>query len=557
VRTGRSAGSALQVALAIVLTGAAAPEAPAPPAQKTEAPAPAAEKADAAKTDATRTDSAKAEAPAAPPAKKEVVQPATPKMYDEAVAAHGRRDHAEAVVLLYRWLSGAPKSSENYDLVQHLMAEDLADLGLYQAAIAREVAVARNRARPELLPDALVRLRKWSEKVPFDEGRVYGELLHGTDFGSIEGPMAAWVFYQQGVLDLKNGDERWAALRFAQIPPTDPLTYRARLLIAAAHAAQQPDEMLKEFEALAGPTVAARRAALEHLATHDAAIEIDLKAADASIPADVRNDARIQAARLHYDRGEFQEALDQYESLDLPELDPGRGQLYLEQAWTLYRLGFGGRAMGLLAALDAPSFRKLFLPDKYLLRAFIFKDVCQLLTAKSVARGLGRRYRTTLDAIKERRPLTEDPTLVSAALEKGAPRRTAALVTQLKGEREILTGLAGRFSRYGFAKSLGEFYATSIAEAERERQLAIEQGVIEMADALLHDAEQVSLLDYEVGLALYRRDRGGGPTSPLVFEDVTPREGQEAYAFDGEYWNDELLEYRFNLENRCAGGARP
>jgi hypothetical protein len=411
-----------------------------------------------------------------------------------------------------------------------MLAEHLAAIGLYQAAIAREVAVARNRARPELLPEALTRLRKWTTQVPYDEARVMAELLHGTDFGSIEGPIATWVAYQQGIIDLKDGDERWAFLRFGQIPPKDPLTARARLLVAAAHVDQPGDDILKEFEAIAN---------------------------DSANPTDVRNDARIQAARLRYERGDYQEALKLYNSIDLPELDPGRGQLYLEMAWTLYRLGLGGRAMGLLAALDAPSFRHLFLPDKYLLRAFIFKDACQLLTAKSLARELTRRYRATLERIKQRQPLTDDPILVGVALEKGAPRRADAYVQQLKQERDQLGSLAGYFARSGLAKNLSTFYSAALAEGERQRQLALEQGVIDAADTLLHDAEQVTLLDYEVGLALYRRDRGSGPTSPLVFEDVRPKHDEEAYEFDGEYWNDELLDYRFQLDDRCAGGARP
>lgn len=451
-------------------------------------------------------------------------EPVTPDaLYAQALEAHGRGDHSKAATLLFSWLAGTSAAVENYDLAQHLLAEELAAQGLLHAAVVREVAVARNRARPELLPEALERLQRWTDQAPVDDGRVFAELIHETDFGPLPPSVAAWVAFQQGALDLKEGHEDWAKARFAQIPEGTALKARARLLLAVLHVDAAPDDVLKELESLA--------------AEPGAAVE-------------VRNDARIQAARLRYDRGDFQQALTLYEAVDLPELDPGRGQIRLEQAWALYRLGAGGRAMGRLAALDAPSFRGLFLPDKYLLRAFIFKDACQLLAAKVAARGLTRRYRTSLDAIQQRRSLTADADLLRGVSDKGVARRLERLQGQLEQERRIAERIPG-----DLGKHLMGLYAVETAEIDRQRQLARERDIVEVADSLLHDAEQVQLIDYEVGLALYRRDHGAPPPSPLAFESDDVQAGEESYDFDGEYWNDELEDYRFHLENRCGSGV--
>jgi len=54
--------------------------------------------------------------------------------------------------------------------------------------------------------------------------------------------------------------------------------------------------------------------------------EFDRLAQDAKAPLPVRNDARLDAARLEYEQKEFEKALLDYDSVELPLLDPGRGE---------------------------------------------------------------------------------------------------------------------------------------------------------------------------------------------------------------------------------------
>jgi hypothetical protein len=465
------------------------------------------------------------EADAPPPAA------ATRQLYDEALAAHGKGNPRKGAALFFQWLRGSPRTAEAYDSAQHLLAEELHSLGLLHAALVYETTVIRSRARPELLPAALDRLQAWAAEAPHDEDRFEAEALRGGDFGGVEGPVKAYVAFEQGAADLRAGQDRWSEARFAELPESSPFRFRARLLTAAVRLSR------------GGPA-------------EEALHELHELATDKSSPREVRNEARISAARLRFEAGEFEQALQLYDAVDLPELDPGRGQIYLEEAWTHYRAGQGGKAMGLLAALEAPSFRNLFLPEKFLLRALIYKDACHWLTAKRTARGLLRRYAGSLQAIQDRLPLLDDAQLAEAALQKGAGRRAAQLVAQLAKERDKLDRLASAWKDSGLWDSLAELYAGAQAEAERKRQLELERGVIRAADELLRAAEQVSLVDYEVGLALYRRARQA-PKSQLAFQTVDPERDEVAYGFDGEYWNDELPALRFGLKNRCAEGVAP
>ena len=456
--------------------------------------------------------------------------PANQELYDRALAAHAAHDPRTAAGLLYSWLKAAPRTANNYPTAEHLLAEDLQALGLTHAALVYEGDVVRDRAQPELLPAALANLEEWTRSTPHDEERVEAELLHGNDFGELDGAARAYVAFVQGSLDLRAGEDRWAQARFAELPESSPYRARARLLNIAVKLQRGSPAALADFEALA---------------------------ADDKAPRETRNEAHIEAGRLRFEHGDFAEALAHYQAVDLPELDPGRGQLYLEEAWAEYRLGQGSRAMGLLAALDAPSYKALFLPEKFLLRALLFKDACQWLGAKRAARALLVHYAPSLAAIHDRTPLTQDPVMAAAALQKGSGKRTAQLVERLSLERNALEKNSADWAASGLGPRLGELYSQEQGEAERRRALELQRGALRVADELLAAAEQVGLADYEVGLALYRRGRETAPGTALTFADEKAGPGEVGYQFDGEYWNDELPALRFSLTNRCALPVAP
>jgi hypothetical protein len=81
-------------------------------------------------------------------------------------------------------------------------------------------------------------------------------------------------------------------------------------------------------------------------------------------------------------------------------------------------------------------------------------------------------------------------------------------------------------------------------------QARLAEAVRQQADTLLRAAEQVRLMEYEVGLKLYERvKKGSRPPPPAEEALLQPR--QVAFTFDGEYWNDELKSYRVRIESRC------
>jgi hypothetical protein len=478
-------------------------------------------------------------APASPPAapaseakeaapEKETPPPPPEKVsdevFDKALADYFAGNPRAAAGPLHAWLSAAPRTHENYAWGQYFLARSLIDLGFTHAGGVYLSRIARERSNPNVLPRALETLRELTDR-PHDEVMIDEQVFGALDLGFLPEEAGAYAHYQQGLVDLRVGNERWASTHFSKLPEGSAEASRARfaLLVTRLREVKEPnDELIEDFLALSK---------------------------DEKLTRESRNEAALAVARLRYERQDYKGALAAYERVKLPELDPGRATLYLEEAWTRYKLGEPRAAMGILTTLDAPSFRDEFLPDKYLLRALIYRDLCHYLPAKRAAKELTRRYADSLEAIRSREDLTQDARLRRAASAHGATKRAARYLEVLELEGERLGRYAGSFGERLYTH-LTKTYDLAHAEAQRVYQARLEEAVRQEADTLLRAAEQVRLMEYEVGLKLYERVKKGSKlVAPPEEEQLSP--SQVGFTFDGEYWNDELRSYRVRLESRC------
>lgn len=509
-----------QPAPAAANPGAPAPAPAATPGTPAAAPAPA-------KTEATAPAPAEGQAAPAPAPKAEEPPPpekVDPKLFDEALSKYFNGDARGAAGPLFAWLAATPKTDDNYAWGQYFLARSLIDLGLTHAGAVYLARIARERTNPNVLPRALETLKDLTDK-PHDEVMIDEQVFAALDLGFLEQEAGAYAHYQQGLVDLRVGNERWANTHFAKLDEGSAEASRAKfaLLVTRLKTVKEPsEELITDFLALSQ---------------------------DEKLTREARNEAALAVARLRYERKDFKSALEAYSRVQLPELDPGRATLYLEEAWTRYKLGELRASLGILTTLDAPSFRDEFLPEKYLLRALIFRDLCHYLPAKRAAKELTRRFADSLDAIAERDDLTQDLRLRRAAEAHGSTKRASRYKELLELESERLGRYAGSFGDR-LQSHLTKLYALSLGEAERVYQTRLAEAVRQEADTLLRAAEQVRLMEYEVGLKLYERVKKGSKVV-LPAEEVLLKADQVAFEFEGEYWNDELKSYRVRIDSRC------
>jgi hypothetical protein len=447
-----------------------------------------------------------------------------PKIFDEALKDYFDNKQEQAARKLYAFIESTPPTDENFAWAQYFLARCLIDLNLRHGGAVYLAKVAHERSNPQVLPKTLEALKVLTQ-VPHDEVLIDEQIFGSLDLGFLPDSVSDYANYQQGLVDLRVGNERWARTHFVKLDEDGVEASRAKfalLVTRLRNAKQVDDQMIDDFLELSK---------------------------DQKLTQEARNEARLAVARLRYEKKDYEGALKAYDMVQLPSLDPGRATLYLEEAWTRYNLGQLRATIGLLTTLDAPSFRDEFLPDKYILRALVFRDLCQYLPAKRAAKELTRRFSDSLEAIRERDDLTQDFRLRRAANSHGTTRRTAKFLESLNLEGEQLGRHAGGFGERLY-KHLQKVYDLAHAEAERLYQQRLQDAVREEADRLLRADEQVRLMEYEVGLKLYERVKRG---AKLVQPEKQPAltSAQIAFKFTGEYWNDELRSYRVTIPSRC------
>jgi tetratricopeptide (TPR) repeat protein len=473
-------------------------------------------------------------APTQPAAATEAAQPppkVDPKTFDEALRDYFDGKPEPAARKLYAFIESTPPTDENYAWAQYFLGRCLIDLNLRHAGAVYLAKVAHERSNPQVLPKTLEALKVLTQ-VPHDEVLVDEQIFGSLDLGFLPESVSDYAHYQQGLVDLRVGNERWANTHFVKLEEGGVEASRAQFALLVTRLRNSKgvvdDKMIDDFLELSK---------------------------DEKLTQEARNEARLAVARLRYEKKDYEGALKAYDMVQLPSLDPGRATLYLEEAWTRYNLGQLRATIGLLTTLDAPSFRDEFLPDKYILRALVYRDLCQYLPAKRAAKELTRRFGDSLEAIRERDDLTQDPRLRRAASSHGATKRASRFLESLNVEGELLGRHAGGFGDRLY-KHLTRVYDLAHAEGQRIYDQRLRESVREEADKLLRASEQVRLMEYEVGLKLYERIKKG---SKLVLpeKEVAVTSAQLAFKFDGEYWNDELRSYRVSIPSRCLEEGAP
>src|SRR5262249_31161817 len=265
---------------------AAAPAAAgAAPAPKPAAPAQA-----GARPPAGAPAPAAAAAPAAAgqqPAQAQGTEPppkVDPKIFDEALKDYFDNKQEQAARKLYAFIESTPPTDENYSWAQYFLARCLIDLSLRHAGAVYLAKVAHERSNPQVLPKTLEALKVLT-LVPHDEVLVDEQIFGSLDLGFLPESVSDYANYQQGLVDLRVGNERWARTHFVKLEEDGVEASRAKfalLVTRLKNAKNVDDQVIDDFLELSK---------------------------DEKLTLEARNEARLAVARLRYEKKDFEGAL--------------------------------------------------------------------------------------------------------------------------------------------------------------------------------------------------------------------------------------------------------
>jgi len=288
--------------------------------------------------------------------------------------------------------------------------------------------------------------------------------------------------------------------------------------------------------------------------------------------------AYMALARIAYEATNYDGALFYYGKV--PKLSPRRSTALFESSWTFFLKNDYNRAVGAFHSLHSPFYQQWYYPDLYILEATVYLNLCRFGDSKEALAAFKKAYldlqpllekylnETTepkayyegVVSIYNRRGTGEDLGLpmafVQAILNDITFHNNHRYITNLAAEEVALrTNVA----------ALGEFGTTVHDQVTSARENQIITAGIEVRDRLIklnEDLTEWSIkadeIDFEIDGA-----RAEEAKRKLINPDYVPKgpaqgttlfvvaDDWQYWPFEGEYWVDEIANYRSFLRSEC------
>jgi len=427
----------------------------------------------------------------------------------------------KACPYLYRYTSAYTPDAPDYEWAEFFLGVSLMKLGYTHAASDILARLVSRKPNPRIVEYSMEIFETLSRTQPFDSDLIITQTVCDQEFGYAEGNLSDFINYHQGVYDWEHGFMSWGDEHFARIKPGTYYHYKYLNQKALLKIYQnKPEEAVPLLEQM-------------------------LSSACTDEP--LKDEARRTLARLLYEQGKFTESDRLYQAIEENIL--AQSQNLLERAWAHYRLGNPEKAMGLLYAFEAPSFRNSLTPEYYMLKSFIYKDVCHYQSALEVVDEFKGHYGASLTGIYRRGKMSENNELLLLLLNRKSIKQTWDFIGLLEKERSRCADFKGGGTDEFFTY-LDGIYALKIQQSTSRLKAQIEPEYEKYADALLQYEEEAHLMAYEIGLDMYQR-----VNQYHYAQDEKPdrntSQGIVVYPFQGEFWNDELAALKVVLPNKC------
>lgn len=445
------------------------------------------------------------------------------EVFTEAVRLSLDEEHADSARHAHHYMVSTNLDNERYDRAQKLLAENLEALGLQYAASLFYLNIAEKRRDVVIVDDAVAALERLISQPGYDQASLVSGFVASADITGLGEQQRAFVAYHQGLDSLRRGLDGWAKERFADIPTSSPYRHRATYA--------------RVVRTLAGYDLEAAEEGLRELLEHD------------DLPEGLRGDIHRSLARIAFEQQRFDEALDEYEEIrHTANEDP---KLLLEMAWSHYYRGDYQRALGLLMALDAPTYSGLIAPERYLLEALSLKQLCQFEPAGKAAIRLRTRHGEAIDDLYAGVPIEVSTAIRRAARHREAGREVAAFRRRVNLEARRFEQLRDSLGP-NLSQKLDGIYEHGLAEAKRREDDELYEEMFSVSEELLNADEGVRLVLHELAVSALRgRQRDGAV--PLRTRVEIPVGGETVFFwFDGEFWTDEIDDLVVPMEDRCV-----
>jgi hypothetical protein len=285
---------------------------------------------------------------------------------------------------------------------------------------------------------------------------------------------------------------------------------------------------------------------------------------------ETRELAMLGLGRLHYGRGEYQEASAAYEGV--PRYSRYWDQALFENGFARFQNEDFGGALGSLQALHAPQFAGAFQPESWILKATVYYFSCLFDEVKTTLAAYDEVYGPMAKQLEpfvgEDMELIPAFNLVSATENRRLPRPVYLWIRNNERIREVMRVLAAVDEEKRTLSGAGAWKgsalaAQTVAALEDVRNTLLQVGgtlarsrLREAADNLRTFSDQAEII--RVQTALDQKDllQSGVDQKTLltrqsIYRPAMPGPAWNYWKFQGEFWIDEIGYYQYTLKRGC------
>ena len=137
--------------------------------------------------------------------------------FREGYRLFSKKKHLDACARLYAFLSQRSSNDENYDWARFFLGISLYELGFSHAAADTLSELVARKPNVRIVSYSLEVLEDITRTKPFDWETIVLNGLVDQDFGFVDGDLADFVHYYQGLYDWRHGYLEWGGSHFRAI----------------------------------------------------------------------------------------------------------------------------------------------------------------------------------------------------------------------------------------------------------------------------------------------------------------------------------------------------
>lgn len=471
----------------------------------------------------------------------------------EAKKSFNNGDYPKAAVLFYEQTSN--KASRDVALAG--LGETLFKMRLFYSAAKFYTDLLNLRSTSGIGRAALAKLGMIDSEIGLGQSHVSYILKSKVESGGIPGPAQGFFFYYKGVELFAQRNFKKAFEYFKNIDENSSYFIRAQFHLGVIAT------FLGQLEAGISYLEKIKNLSLGHEDRENLLEEINLN-----------------LARIYYESEKYQEAISYYAMI--PRESDNWLEALFESAWAFFMIGNPNHTLGNIHTIHSPFFDYRFYPESHVLQAITFLRQCRYDEVKTSLENLAKVYTPTLQKlISIQKKYTSEPigvfdlafdyrsgnskessttwVLLDRLSRLDTYKEAAYTIKNSAKEISILENAPSSWKKSGLFSHLNSYLS------KKQKAAKIDTGkrfLFQIADDIKYLTElfeQTKLIQAELMLGKVDEIRSQlqvetkarkvnfiGGMQPLVI-------GQELeyWPFEGEYWEDELGGYVYNINSEC------